>query len=121
MGKKPRLMLQLDSDQDLRHKYWEHWIKRFTLYPELNDMRLKVMLTLIVISPSTMTHSELQDLFNLTDKTIRGLRKILQCKGWTNEQFKNRNINICPTEQAKELFGDYIVGSTLPKVLFYEE
>lgn len=85
------------------------WFRRFEPYPELRDTRLKVMLTLITLDHKSgpQTHVKLQELFQLTDKTVRGLRCILVEKGWTEEYFANRHICISPTSKAKELFKDY--------------
>ena len=86
----------------LTYEGWHGWFDCFSAYPELNDMRLKVMLTLIVVKPNAdpVTHSDLQQTFKLTDKTIRGLRRILLSKGWTEESFVDRNIIIRPTDRA---------------------
>lgn len=111
------------DNSNLRHEIWVHWFDRFKNHPELNDIRLKVMLTLVVVNPppSKITHSELQSLFNLTDKTIRGLRKTLESKGWTKEVFKDRNITICATDKAKDLFQDFIVDITIPRLMYGDE
>ena len=97
------------SVEEQRYKTWIQWFRRFEPYPELRDTRLKVMLTLITIDHTSgpQTHVKLQELFQLTDKTVRGLRCILVEKGWTEEHFANRHICICPTAKAKELFKDY--------------
>ena len=92
-----------------RYLTWLQWFRSFESYPELRDTRLKIMLTLITIDYKSgpHTHVKLQELFQLTDKTVRGLRQILVHHGWTAESFTDRQICISPTDKAKELFNDY--------------
>ena len=97
------------SVEEQRYKTWIQWFRRFEPYPELRDARLKLMLTLITIDHKSApcTHVKLQELFQLTDKTVRGLRNILVHHGWTEEGFMDRQICIYPTDKAKVLFNDY--------------
>ena len=113
-------MKSTEEGVKLRYQYWVHWFNRFNVYPELTDIRIKVMLTLITVNPEVVTHGELQRLFKLTDKTVRNMRTVLSTKGWTEETFVDRHVSIRPTQKSIDLFDDYIIGKTLP-VLYFRE
>ncbi len=91
----------------LSYKSWVDWFDRFSKYPELADIRIKVMLTLITVQPDT-THVQLQRLFKLTDKTVRNMRTVLSTKGWTEETFVDRHVSIRPTQKAVDLLEDLL-------------
>ena len=115
-------MKTTEEGRRLRYYYWTHWFHRGEDYPELVDIRIKVMLTLITIKPkpNRVTHVDLQKLFRLTDKTVRNMRTVLKSNGWTIETFVNRQVTIEPSKKAIDLFDDYIIGKQLP-VLYFDD
>ena len=101
-------MKSTEEGVKLTYKYWVHWFNRFNVHPELSDIRIKVMLTLITVNPYVVTHVELQRLFKLTDKTVRNMRTVLRTKGWTEETFVDRHVTIRPTQKAVDLLEDLL-------------